>query len=355
MTQTKVIKEALDHALLNNDTVFIVPHNSPEPDFDALGAALGIGLICKKNKKKCYIIVDVDLSKFGAEERKVVEYLAKEFNVINSKLAKELLTDKSLMVAVDVSKEMLLSDDAKKLIPLFNDIFIIDHHKVDENSIPTMYSFIDDKLSSTCEEITRLLCSYRIDYKPEEANIFASGIFLDTNKLTKNATGETFAIVTKLVTKGANVTEVNNMFSADYEEDKKMHRIINNVVFPTQVYAIAVDEDTTKIYNAVDIAKAADYLLRYKIKASFALGYVDEDTIAISARSKGELDVSAVMKIFGGGGNEYSAAARIKGESLEKVKAKLEFLLNPASYLSTQDTSYTFDESDENQLKLKRM
>ena len=64
MTQTKVIKEALDHALLNNDTVFIVPHNSPEPDFDALGAALGIGLICKKIKKKCYIIVDVDLSKF---------------------------------------------------------------------------------------------------------------------------------------------------------------------------------------------------------------------------------------------------------------------------------------------------
>ena len=51
MTQTKVIKDALDDALLNNDTVFIVPHNSPEPDFDALGAALGIGLICKKNKR----------------------------------------------------------------------------------------------------------------------------------------------------------------------------------------------------------------------------------------------------------------------------------------------------------------
>ena len=126
MTQTKMIKDALDVALLNNDTVFIVPHHSPEPDFDALGAALGIGLICRKNKKKCYIIVDVDLNKFGAEERKVVEYLAKEFNVINSKLAKELLTDKSLMVAVDVSKEMLLSDDAKKLIPLFNYKYIIE-------------------------------------------------------------------------------------------------------------------------------------------------------------------------------------------------------------------------------------
>ena len=104
MTQTKVIKDAFDDALLNNDTVFIVPHNSPEPDFDALGAALGIGLICRRNKKKSYIIIDVDLSKFGAEERKVVEYLAREFNVINSKLAIELITDKILIVAVDVSK-----------------------------------------------------------------------------------------------------------------------------------------------------------------------------------------------------------------------------------------------------------
>ena len=354
MTQTKMIKDALDVALLNNDTVFIVPHHSPEPDFDALGAALGIGLICRKNKKKCYIIVDVDLNKFGAEERKVVEYLAKEFNVINSKLAEELMTDKSLMVAVDVSKEMLLSNDTKMLIPKFNNIFIIDHHKADERTINTLYSFINDKLSSTCEEITRLLCAYGIKYTPQEANYLAAGIFLDTNKLSKNSTGETFDVVTKLIKKGASVTAVNNMFTADYEEDKKMHRIINNVVFPTQVYAIAVDEDTSKIYNAVDIAKAADYLLKYKIYASFALGYVDEDTIAISARSKGEMDVSAIMKIFGGGGNEYSAAARVKGETLESVKSKLEFLLNPASYLASGDLSFNFD-GNQMSLKLKKM
>lgn len=354
MTQTKVIKDAFDDALLNNDTVFIVPHNSPEPDFDALGAALGIGLICRRNKKKSYIIIDVDLSKFGAEERKVVEYLAREFNVINSKLASELITDKSLMVAVDVSKEMLLSDEARKLIPKFNDIFILDHHKIDERTLNAMYSFIDDKLSSTCEEITRLLCAYGIKYTPEEANYLAAGIFLDTNKLAKNASGDTFDVITKLVKKGASVTAVNNMFSADYEEDKKMHRIINNVVFPTQVYAIAVDEDTTKIYNAVDIAKAADYLLKYKIYASFALGYIDEETIAISARSKGEIDVSSIMKVFGGGGNETSAAARIKGESIESVIKKLEILLNPASYLSSSDIQISFDEEGPS-LKLSKM
>ena len=60
-------------------------------------------------------------------------------------------------------------------------------------------------------------------------------------------------------------------------------------------------------------------MLKYKIFASFAIGYIDEDTISISARSKGGIDVSTVMKYFGGGGNEYSAAARVKGMSIEDI------------------------------------
>lgn len=353
MTQTKKIKDALDNALLNNDTVFIVPHNSPVPDFDALGASLGIALICKKNKKKSYIVIDIDLNKFGAEERKVVEYLAKNFNVVNSKLASELMTDKSLMVAVDVSKEMLLSEDTKKIIPNFNDIFLIDHHTVDERTISTEYTFVNDKLSSTCEEISRLLCLYGVKISPEVANYLFAGIALDTCKLTKNATGDTFGTVTKLLAKGADLTTVYNMLSSDYEADKKMLRIINNVVFPTQIYAIAADEEKNKIYDPVDIAKASDYLLNYKINASFALGYIDEDTIAISARSKGGVDVSAIMKLFGGGGNEFSAAARVKGETIDSIRTKLEFVLNPTSYLRSGDLSFELD-GPEMQLKLRR-
>ena len=71
---------------------------------------------------------------------------------------------------------------------------------------------------------------------------------------------------------------------------------------------------------------------------------LDDETIAISARSKGEIDVSSIMKVFGGGGNETSAAARVKGESIESVIKKLEILLNPASYLSSSDIKISFDE-----------
>lgn len=350
MTQTKEIKDTLNKVLLNNDTVFIVPHFYPNPDFDALGAVLGISLICKKNKKKAYIIIDTDINKFGAEEKKVVEYLAEEYNVVNSKLASELITNKSAMIAVDVSRHNLLSDGINSLIPKFNDVFILDHHKEDENVIDSKYKFIDPSLSSTCEEISRLLFAYGIKFGPNIANCMIAGIALDTNKFSKNAGENTFAVISKLIARGADIASVHNMFSEDYENDKRMLHIVNDVIFPTHVYAIAGGSGDKTIYNPEDIAKAADYLLKYKILASFALGYIDEDTVSISARSKGGVDVSAVMRLLGGGGNEYSAAARVKGKSIDEIKAYLDYVLNPSTYLKSGDLNI----NDGMQLSLRK-
>ena len=350
MTQTKKIKDTLNQVLLNNDTLFIVPHFYPNPDFDALGAVLGMSLICKKYKKKAYIIIDTDISKFGTEEKKVVEYLAEEFNIVNSKLASNLITNKSAMIAVDVSRHNLLSDGINALIPQFKDIFVLDHHKEDEYVIDCKYKFIDSTLSRTCEEIARLLFAYGVKFGPNISNCLLAGMVLDTAKLTKNAGENTFAVVSKLIAKGANITNVYNMFAEDYESDKKMLHIVNDVVFPTHVYAIAGSSKDKLIYTPEEIAKAADYLLKYKIFASFAIGYIDEDTISISARSKGGIDVSTVMRYFGGGGNEYSAAARVKGMSIEDIKEKLDVILNPATYLKSEDLSA----NDEMKLRLTK-
>jgi c-di-AMP phosphodiesterase-like protein len=317
--------------------VFIVPHFYPNPDFDALGAVIGISLICKKLKKKAYIIIDNDINNFGAEERKVAEYIYDNFNIVNSKTAFDLITNKSAMVAVDVSRHNLLSDGVNLLIPRFNDMFILDHHKEDDKVIDCKYKFIDSSLSSTCEEVARLLLAYGVKFDANIANCLVAGIALDTNKLTKNAGENTFAIITKLIARGADVTSVNNMFSEDYETDKRMLHIVNDVVFPTHIYAIAGGSGDKIIYKPEDIAKASDYLLKYKILASFALGYIDDDTISISARSKGCIDVSFIMRHFGGGGNEYSAAAKVNGMSMEEIKGKLDYIINPCTYLSSEE------------------
>ena len=216
---------------------------------------------------------------------------------------------------------------------------VIDHHKIDEHTIKTQNLFTDEKLSSTCEEVSRLVFSYGVKINKDYANYLLAGIILDTNKLSKNVSTDTFLVATKLTSKGADATIANNMFLEDFEHDRAIQRIVDNTIFPTYVYAIASDKDDSgKIYDVEDIAKASDYLLKYQVNASFAMAYIDEETISISARSKGIIDVSKIMKLFGGGGNEHSGAAKIKGMTIEEVKRILCELLVPTNYLEEEVT-----------------
>lgn len=334
MQDSRTIKECLDKLLSESDRVFIVPHN--RPDMDALGSAIGMSLICKKNKKRSFIVIDDNVEKIESATRKVIEEINSEFDIIKASDISSLLTDNSLMIAVDVNKDYLVS--VKKYLSDFKNIFIIDHHKTDEHTIKTAYLFVDEKLSSASEEVSRLLFMNNVKITKDQANYLLAGIILDTNKLSKNVSTDTFLVATKLTSKGADATIANNMFLEDFEHDRAIQRLVDNTIFPSYVFAIASDkEDSGKIYDVEDIAKASDYLLKYQVNATFAIGYIDEETISISARSKGIIDVSKVMKLFGGGGNEHSAAARIKGMTIEEVKNKLNELLMPTSYLDYLD------------------
>jgi c-di-AMP phosphodiesterase-like protein len=338
MQDTMVIKQSLDKLLNENDTVFIVPHN--RPDMDALGAAMGMALICKKNKKKYYIVINDELDKIEATTKKVIEEINSDFNIINLEEATELLTDKSLMVAVDVNKTELVS--TKDILKRFNDIMVIDHHKTGETSIKTKYLYTSDTLSSTCEEISRLLFLYNAKISKDQANYLLAGIILDTNKLSKNVSENTYAVAAKLVSKGADASIANNMYLEDFEHDRAMQKLVDNTVFPTYIYAIACAKDgSAQVYSTEDIAKASDYLLKYQVNATFAIAYIDENTISISARSKGIIDVSKIMALFGGGGSVHSAAARVTGMSLQEIKEKLNFILLPTNLINEETMKLT--------------
>ena len=334
MQETLVIKQSLDKVLSENDNVFIVPHN--RPDMDALGSMIGIALICKRNKKKCYMVINDELDKIEVATRKVIEDISNDFDIINVDTAKELITDKSLMIAVDVNKDYLVSTE--EILDKFNDIFVIDHHKTDEKSIKTKYMFADETLSSTCEEVSRLLFAYNVKLTKDYANYLLAGIILDTNKLSKNVSEGTYTVASKLVARGADATVANNMYLEDFEHDRAIQKLVDNTIFPTYIYAIACDkEGSGQIYSQEDIAKASDYLLKYQINASFAIAYIDEETISISARSKGIIDVSKIMRLFGGGGSVHSAAAKIQGMSLSEVKDKLNYILIPTNLMNEEE------------------
>ena len=331
------IKASLDRLLDENDNVFVVPHI--RPDFDAVGSALGIALICKKNNKNCFIVIDDDYDKLEPETRKVLESIKGNFNFIRSNDLPVYLTPRSLMIAVDANKDYLLC--TKKYLNEFKNIVVIDHHKTDEHTIKTPYLYVDESISSVCEEVSRLLFLYGVKLSPDYANYLLAGIILDTNKLSKNTSAKTFEIASKLTASGADPTIANNMFLEDFEHDRAIQRLVDNTDFQNYIFAIASDsEDSGRIYEPEDIAKAADYLLKYNINCSFAMAYIDDITISVSARSKGLIDVSKIMRLFGGGGNEYSAAAKIRGKSLQEVKSLLISSLMPGAYIEYANISF---------------
>ena len=70
-------------------------------------------------------------------------------------------------------------------------------------------------------------------------------------------------------------------------------------------------------------AQAADELLNIiGIDASFVLA-PDGDTVNISARSMGDVNVQVVLEALGGGGNAAAAGGQVTGKSIEDVAREL--------------------------------
>ena len=86
-------------------------------------------------------------------------------------------------------------------------------------------------------------------------------------------------------------------------------------------------------YTKEELAKVADYLLKYKVDAAFAIGNIGNETISISARSKEKVDVGAVMQELSGGGNQFSGATKLTDCSIEEAEKRLVKILQPPCYI----------------------
>ncbi len=79
-----------------------------------------------------------------------------------------------------------------------------------------------------------------------------------------------------------------------------------------------------KCYTNVMLAQSADLLLTLKgIECSFAIGYLEEGKVGISARSLGNINVQLIMEELGGGGHLANAATQIEGISLDEALDRL--------------------------------
>jgi len=321
-------KRKLMSLIKKSKNIFLMAHKNL--DLDALGSTIGLYVILKAKKKKCYIIIDEKEHEAGVE--KVLKELTGCIDTIRSEEIEENLNpnkNKNLLIVMDVNKKELVQSE--KALTLIDKKVIIDHHNEGKTTIKNALKIIDENISSTCEMITDLVETYDIELDPYYATVLLSGIVLDTNNFTLKTSHNTYYSAYYLSCLGASANKVQYLLKQDIEEYTNREKLLSNIETINNKIAISKASPYT-IYRKEDLAKVADTLLFFNnIEASFVIGKTSKDEIGISARSLGEYNINEILAQMNGGGDFYHGAATIQDSTISKVMTKLKEIIEEES------------------------
>ena len=319
--KARIIAGSLSELIQSADNVVIMGHRLS--DMDCLGAAMGILRICKTQSKPACIAVNKTRTLAGSMIRRFEaeglgdELLAPE-DVLRS------VGKNTLLVIVDTHVPGLL--ESKELFEAIPRRVVVDHHR-------KMVGFIDDAIvfyhetyaSSACEMVSELLPYFvqkTTPMLPVEAEALLAGIMLDTRDFTVHTGVRTFEAAGYLRRMGAQTANVKQLFAGTLDAYTYKARIVT----VAQIYrgcAVAFSSELPESMRVV-IPQAANDLLGIEgVQASF-VGVMMGDSVNISARSMGEINVQVIMEKMGGGGHLMMAGTQLKGVALETAQARLQ-------------------------------
>ena len=316
--KARIISNSIHEIIQESDEVFIMGHQNE--DFDALGAALGVSRMARQLKKPVHIILsdfNTGISKF-TEGLKAKEGYSELF-LPASRLI-NITAEKPVLFVVDTHIPHLTA--SPDLLDRIKDIVVIDHHRRSSNFIKNArLTYSEPATSSTSELVTELLYYFNEDMNlPRlEATALYAGILVDTKNFAVQTGVRTFDAAAYLRRCGADPIVVRQMFRSDFEtEQAKAKAKARAQMLPNGLIITKCADELPNIQ--VIAAQVADSLLRIEgANASMVVFQLSPDTVGISARSTGAINVQVIMEQFGGGGHQNVAGAQITGTSLEDV------------------------------------
>lgn len=315
---------SLTNKIKEKDKIVLMTHKNM--DLDGFSSSLCLYRIISNMHKDCYLYLSDTQNNDGI--KKTIEKLKNknyEYNTLYKNELKDFSFKNTLLIIVDVYKYHLVENS--ELIELSNDTVVIDHHIQDVDYVKsTSLAYINSNMSSVAEIIVEY-CKY-INYKPDPllATILLCAIEIDTNYFNFKTTADTYMSAAYLTNCGASTIVKQDLLRES--KDKYMQRQF----YIEQSYQITDDiiicEIEDKIVSSSELAIVADNLLSFEgIEASFCIGRLEENTIGISARSIGNIDVQEIMCKFGGGGHATDAATKIKDKDINECVKELIDLL----------------------------
>ncbi len=325
---SRVSAHLLERRLADCDRVLIMGHANP--DFDAIGSAVGAYRLCRsileaqgKGQIPVRIVANMTCDTFAVCAAHLASMPEYQSVFIDKAAAQQTVTTRTVLVITDVNNPYIF--EAPQLVGCISasdgvsNIAVIDQHRlVDELPFTPFLHYIEATKSSASEIIAEILqqSDYAETLHKEEANLLLAGIMLDTHNFTRSAGAQTFDVTSYLYSRNAHTGVAREFFNERIDEllvagDFDAHtRIYAEVFAITWLSADHVPSEGDRIAAS----KAADKLLGLRgVEASFAFALTG-GSVAISARSKGKINVQLIMEKLEGGGHFDMAGAQVTGD-----------------------------------------
>ncbi len=338
---SRVSAHLLDKRLESCDNVLIMGHTNP--DFDALGSTVGAYRLCRSMLERqdrgyvpVHIVTNTTCDNFKIC-RKHLQTLPEYDEVfIDKAVAQQTITTRTMLIVTDVSNPVIF--EAPQLISCMpavdgvTSIAVIDHHRlVSELPFTPFLHYIEATKSSASEIIAEIFqqSDYAETLCKEEANLLLAGIMLDTHNFTRAAGSQTFDVTRYLYSRSAHTDVAREFFNESIDEllvagDFDAHTRLYENLFA--ISWLGSDHEPSP-GDRIAASKAADKMLGIRgVEASFAFAVIG-NSVAISARSKGRINVQLIMEKLDGGGHFDMAGAQVSGgidEAYELLTAAID-------------------------------
>ena len=311
MEKNSKFKEVLE--LINNSHyILIVTHINP--DADTISSALAMSNYMFENKIKHKVFNSAE------ELPRVLDFLPR-FEKITNQIPKFY----DLVIYVDCADESRVNIEISKETKIIN----IDHHKSNTNF--GYINIVNSQKGSAAEVVFSFFEENNLKISKNIATCLYVGIYDDNIAFTTPRTSaNTFATINILVDTGIEPNKIaNNLLQRD---SLAKYRILPKILdtlqlnFEGEVATIYLDPDWLKETGASveECDSVINMILNIGIVNVVAYFRVINGAIRVSLRSKNDVDVSKVAKLFNGGGHKNAAGLTILDtQCIQEAKEKL--------------------------------
>ena len=313
--------------------VIIMAHKFP--DYDAFGASVGLARLAMYCGVKVNIVTDFKNPNVKKCMKIIGDNKVYKGMFIDAATGLDMVSSETLLILTDVNNPAMF--EAPDIYDNVYKVAVIDHHrKASEFTRKPIFELIEPSASSASELVSEML-DFTLQESlltPVEANMLLAGITLDTRNFTKGAGTKTFAAAMYLRDNGASYDDIQDLFKANIADYKQESMFGQKIEIYRHCMAIAVNEFGSDAGDKILASRVADNLLMVEeVVASFALVQIG-DSVHVSARSNGTVNVQLILESLNGGGR-YDAAGAVVRNGMQQALLMLKDAID--KYLDPED------------------